>query len=42
MSSAFRHTASARHPALNRLPRDFLSAARLPLPFDRSHTGVTS
>ncbi|WP_413219129.1 hypothetical protein [Tritonibacter mobilis] len=30
MSSAFRHTACARHPALNRLPRDFLSAGSLP------------
>jgi hypothetical protein len=25
MSRAFRHSACARHPALNRMPRDFLS-----------------
>ncbi len=30
MSSAFRHSAASRHPALNRLPRDFLSTGSLP------------
>lgn len=31
MSRAFRHKALGRHPALNRLPRDFLTGVGLTL-----------
>ncbi len=29
MSASARHNAMARHPALNRMPRDFLSGVRV-------------